>query len=180
MKFLNTLPGHLALVGTGLVLDQLTKGWAVARLATLGGHPNGESIPVLGDLLRFTLAYNEGAAFSSRPQQILPWLPPTAFYGILTLAALGGLFWFYRSLPVRDWMSRLGVALIASGALGNLVDRLRIQKVVDFIDSDFPDALMTRWPTFNLADTWVTVGVICVLLGPLLFKSYHAAHKEAA
>jgi signal peptidase II len=174
MRILNTLPGHLALVFIGIVSDQITKIWAVARLGGPGGYPTGESIPVLGDLLRFTLAYNEGAAFSSKPQAILPWLHPTLFFGLLTLVALCGLAWFYRGLPKGDWLSRLGSALIVSGAIGNLIDRLRIQKVVDFIDADFPDFIMTRWPTFNLADSWVTIGVACVLLGPVVFKSLHA------
>jgi signal peptidase II len=181
MKSLNSIPGHVALVCGGLVLDQVTKFWAVARFGSAIGFPTGETMPVVGDLLRFGLAYNEGAAFSSKPQAILPWLSPTLFFGVLTLAALAGLVWFYRSLPVKDWLSRLGVALIISGALGNFVDRLRIQKVVDWIDCDFPDFIMTRWPTFNLADSWVTVGVACVLLGPLIFKQLHAnaAGKKA-
>ena len=71
MKFLNTLPGHIALVGTGLVLDQLTKGWAVARLATLDGRPNGESIPILGELLRFTDAHPPGSEDSKRLYDVL-------------------------------------------------------------------------------------------------------------
>jgi len=147
----------------------------VARFAGPAGIPTGETMPIVGDLLRFTLAYNQGAAFSSTPQAIVPWLHPTLFFGILTLAALAGLVWFYRSLPQSDWLSRLGAALIVSGALGNFVDRLRLHKVVDFIDCDFPDALMSRWPTFNLADSWVTLGVVCVLIGPIVFKQLHAA-----
>jgi len=174
MKSLNKTTGHIVLALSGLALDQATKIWAVARFGGPQGIPTGETMPILGDLLRFTLAYNEGAAFSSKPQAILPWLHPTLFFGVLTIAALIGLAWFYRSLPVRDWLSRLGVALIVSGALGNFLDRLRLHKVVDFIDCDFPDFIMTRWPTFNLADSWVTIGVACVLLGPIVFKKIHA------
>ena len=174
MKSIFSIPAHVILVMVGIVLDQITKIWAVARLGGPAGIPTGETIPILGDLLRISLAYNEGAAFSSRPQAILPWLSPTLFFGFLTVVALIGLVWFYRSLPWGDWMSRTGIALIISGAIGNFIDRLRIHKVIDWIDSDFPDWIMTRWPTFNLADSWVTVGVACVLLGPIVFKKLHA------
>jgi signal peptidase II len=60
--------------------------------------------------------------------------------------------------------------MIVCGALGNFVDRMRIGKVVDFIDCDFPDFIMLRWPTFNVADCFVTVGVAVVLLAPLIYK----------
>lgn len=174
MKKMNSIPFHFAIVVAGLLADQATKLWAVSRFAGPAGMPTGETMPIVGDLLRFTLAYNQGAAFSSKPQEILPWLHPTLFFGLLTVVAVAGLAWFYKSLPIKDWLSRLGVALIISGALGNFADRLRIHKVVDFIDCDFPDFIMMRWPTFNLADSWVTIGVVCVLLGPIVFKQLHA------
>lgn len=161
---------HIIIGATGLILDQITKFWAVARLGDENGRPTGEAIRVIGDLLRFQLAYNEGAAFSSRPQDILPWLHPTLFFGLLTAAAAAGLIYFYRDLPKTDWMSRLGTVSILFGALGNLADRIRIHKVVDFIDADFPNFLMYRWPTFNIADSMICVGVALVLVGPLWLR----------
>ncbi len=167
---MNTPIVHFAIGLTGLIADQATKIWAVSRFAEADGTPRSETIPVIGDLLRFQLDYNLGAAFSSRPQDILPFLHPTLFFGILTVVAVVGLIYFYRTLPKEDAWSRMGVAFILGGALGNLTDRFRIGKVVDFISSDFPDFIMPRWPTFNIADSLVCVGVVLVILGPMILK----------
>ncbi len=175
---INTLRFHIILIVFGLVLDQLTKWWAIVRFTNDYGAPNHETVPVLGDYLRFILVFNEGAAFSSRPQDILPFLPPIAFFLILTFVALGVLVWFYRSLDVRDWLSRLGLAMVFSGALGNFIDRMRLGKVIDFIDCDLPDFIMPRFPTFNVADSFVTVGVVLLILSPFVLKQIHQQIKE--
>jgi signal peptidase II len=154
----------------GYISDQITKFWAVARFTDANGEQNYQKINVIGDLFRFQLAYNEGAAFSMKPQALLPFLHPTLFFSIVSIIAITGLIWFYRTLPTKDWPSRLGVMLILSGALGNLTDRMHIHKVVDFIDVDFPDFIMHRWPTFNIADSCVCVGVSLILISPVLFK----------
>lgn len=175
VKKINQPLVHAAIVLLGIFADQASKFWAVARFASEDGTPRHEYLPMIGTFLRFQLDYNEGAAFSSRPQEIIPWLHPTLFFGLLTVIAIGGLSYFYRSLPKYDGFSRLGVAMILSGALGNLTDRLHIGKVVDFISVDFPDALMQRWPTFNVADSLVCVGVTLVFLGPSLYKKFSHA-----
>ena len=146
-----------------LALDQITKFWA-------SSHQLGWSISIIGDFLRFTLIYNENAAFSMKPQTILPWLSPTIFFGTLTVIACLGAVYFFRGLHREDYMSRLGIVLIISGALGNFCDRLRIGKVVDFIDVDFPDMFYERWPTFNLADSWVTIGIALLFISSLVHK----------
>ena len=61
------------------------------------------------------------------------------FYVLISIIAVYGLLMFVVELPLKDWFSRVGVAFILSGALGNLSDRFRIGKVVDFLDSEFPD-----------------------------------------
>jgi signal peptidase II len=63
--------------------------------------------------------------------------------------------------------------MILGGAVGNFIDRMRMQMVVDFIDCDFPDFIMTRFPTFNVADSFVTVGVAIVILSPVILKKIH-------
>jgi len=154
---------YIIIAATALVLDQASKLWA-------DSHIMGWSVPIIGDLLRFTLVYNENAAFSMKPQSILPWLSPTIFFGTLTVIACAGAVWFFRGLPKEDRLSRLGITLIISGALGNFIDRLRIGKVVDFIDADFPDMIFERWPTFNLADSWVTTGIALLFISSFVFK----------
>jgi len=154
---------YAVIVVVALALDQITKLWA-------SSHSLGWSVPVIGDFLRFTLVYNENAAFSLKPQSILPWLSPTIFFGTLTVAACLGAVYFFRGLHREDHLSRLGIVLIISGALGNFCDRLRIGKVVDFIDSDFPDIIYERWPTFNLADSWVTIGIVLLFISSFVHK----------
>lgn len=176
-----TLSFQIGLGVFGVIADQLTKLWAVLRFTSESGVQTREIIPVIGSgneaWVRFQLVYNEGAAFSSRPQDLIPFLPPVLFYLLMSIVALTVLIWFFRSIDHRDWISRLGVIMIISGALGNFIDRMRIQKVVDFIDCDFPDFIMTRFPTFNVADSFVTVGVILVFLSPVLLKKIHQQIK---
>jgi signal peptidase II len=158
----------------GFVLDQVTKLWAESRFLDASGFPNGEIIPVIGDLFRFQLAYNLGSAFSMRPQAIVPWLHPTLFYTLISLLAIWGLYGYFKQVDPRDKGSKWGVILVLSGAMGNLADRFRIGKVVDFISWDFPDVdfmgyAMNRWPVFNLADSWVMLGVGLLIFSPSIF-----------
>lgn len=178
MKFYNKWPFHLGLILFSIVADQLTKLWAVARFTNETGAPNHEYIDVIGSLVRFGLVFNKGAAFSSRPQDLAPFLPPWLFFLLISVIATVVLLWFYKSIDKRDWMSRLGVVMILGGAVGNFIDRMRLQMVVDFIDCDFPDFIMTRFPTFNVADSFVTVGVAVVILSPVILKKIHKQIKE--
>ncbi|MCQ2104864.1 MAG: signal peptidase II [Fibrobacter sp.] len=178
MKFYNKLPFHIAIIIFSIVSDQLTKLWALARFTNETGAPNHEVINVIGELARFQLVFNKGAAFSSRPQDLMPFLPPWLFFLLLSIVASVVLVWFYRSIDKRDYLSRMGVVMIMGGAVGNFIDRMRLQMVVDFIDCDFPDFIMTRFPTFNVADSFVTVGVALVILSPVILKKLHKQIKE--
>ena len=176
-----TLSFQIGLGVFGVIADQLTKLWIVLRFTNESGVQTREIISVIGPgdgaWVRLQLVYNEGAAFSSRPQDLMPFLPPVLFYLLMSIVAMTVLIWFFRSIDHRDWVSRLGVIMIISVALGNFIDRMRIQKVVDFIDCDLPDFIMTRFPTFNVADSFVTVGVILVFLSPVLIKKVHQQIK---
>ena len=178
MKFYNKLPFHIAIIIFSIVSDQLTKLWALARFTNETGAPNHEVVNVIGELARFQLVFNKGAAFSSRPQDLMPFLPPWLFFLLISIVAAGVLFWFYKSIDKRDYLSRLGVVMIIGGAIGNFIDRMRLQMVVDFIDCDFPDFIMTRFPTFNVADSFVTVGVALVILSPVILRKLHRQIKE--
>ena len=178
MKFYNKWPFHLGLIVFSIVADQLTKLWALARFTNETGAPNHDVINILGEFLRFQLVFNKGAAFSSRPQDLMPFLSPTVFFILISIVAVVVMGWFYRNIDKRDWMSRLGVVMILGGAIGNFIDRMRLQMVVDFIDCDLPDFIMTRFPTFNVADSFVTVGVAVVILSPFILKNVHKQIKE--
>ena len=182
MKFYNKWPFHIGIIVFSIVADQLTKLWALARFTNETGAPNHDIINVIGEFVRFQLVFNKGAAFSSRPQDLMPFLSPTVFFILISVVAAVVMFFFYKNIDKRDWMSRLGVVMILGGAVGNFIDRMRLQMVVDFIDCDLPDFIMTRFPTFNVADSFVTVGVAIILLSPVLLKKIHKeikAEKEA-
>ena len=102
----------------------------------------------------------------------------TLFFLLISIVATVVLLWFYKSIDKRDWMSRLGVVMILGGAIGNFIDRMRLSMVVDFIDCDFPDFIMMRFPTFNVADSFVTVGVAVVILSPVFLKKIHKQIKD--
>lgn len=178
MKFYNKWPFHIGVIVFSIVADQLTKLWALARFTNETGAPNHDVINILGEFLRFQLVFNKGAAFSSRPQDLMPFLSPTVFFILISLVAVVVMGWFYKNIDKRDWMSRLGVVMILGGAIGNFIDRMRLQMVVDFIDCDLPDFIMTRFPTFNVADSFVTVGVAIVILSPFILKEIHKQIKE--
>ena len=178
MKFYNKWPFHLGIILFSIVADQLTKLWALVRFTNETGAPNHDVINVVGELVRFQLVFNKGAAFSSRPQDLMPFLPPWLFFLLISIVATAVLLWFYKAIDKRDWMSRLGVIMILGGAVGNFIDRMRLSMVVDFIDCDFPDFIMTRFPTYNVADSFVTVGVAVVILSPVILRKLHKEIKE--
>lgn len=120
----------------------------------------GSSKEVLGEFVRFTLGYNTGIAFglsfgdSARPLLIL-----------FTIVAVAGIIWIYRSTEVRHKVQIVALALILGGAIGNLLDRFQSSAgVVDFIDVGVGT---TRFWTFNIADSAITIGAILLILSSM-------------
>ncbi len=128
-----------------LVVDQLSKSLVLTFLAPGAAHAEVVIVP---GLLRFYYVENTGAAFGLF-QGKNPLLGFLAFSVVVVLVV-----WF-REL-VRYWPGALALGLQLGGAVGNLVDRFRHGFVVDFIDFPF-------WPTFNVADSAITIGVLMVL-----------------
>lgn len=130
-----------------LIADLITK--AIAEYALV---PRGMPREIIGDVVRFTLVYNPGAAFGLQfPGGYSRWV-----FMALTLGALFVLARLYRATRDDDWPRTLAIGLVCAGALGNLVDRIRSPRgVVDFIDVGIGDM---RWPTFNIADMAVSIG----------------------
>jgi len=129
-----------------VISDIITKAVAVATLS-----PQGIPRPVFGEVLRWTLVYNPGAAFGLYLGSYSRWIFLT-----LSVAALIILWRMYRQTASGDVTRTLAVALVSAGALGNLIDRVRHEYgVVDFIDVGIG---AWRWPTFNIADMAVSVG----------------------
>lgn len=111
----------------------------------------------LGELVRLTLAYNPGAAMSISLGE-----HSRLGFSLLAIAALAILGHVYRRTSPGDRLAGAGLALIASGALGNLLDRVRSPRgVVDFIDVGVGDL---RFWTFNIADVGITCGAVLLVL----------------
>ena len=142
MKALLVWPVLLVVV----LLDQVTKNLAESFLP-----PNGFPEQVLGDAVRFALVYNPGAAFGLYLGSYSRWIFMT-----LTLGALIILWRLFQQTQSHQRARALAVGLVAAGAIGNLIDRVRSDLgVVDFIDVGFG---LHRWPTFNVADMAVSSG----------------------
>ena len=127
----------------GVALDQWTKAWATRTLAFR------EPLPVLGDLVTLTYTRNSGIAFGMFQGRMFP------FY-IFSVVATLAVFWLWTRHPRMDRAREWALALILSGAIGNLIDRVRFGEVTDFI--------LLSWrghdfPVFNVADVCVTFGV---------------------
>ena len=134
-----------------VIADVLTKRLALAFLP-----PRSVPHEVLGEYLRFTLAFNRGVAFGFHLGDASRYV-----FSILTLVILGVLLQLYRAAEPGDWMRRLAIALVAGGAIGNLFDRLRWSAgVVDFIDIGVGDV---RFWTFNVADMAVSTGAVVLI-----------------
>lgn len=144
--------GHLPLVAglatVWVVVDQVTKEWALARL------DRGEVVPVLGELLQLRLVLNPGAAFSLGTSA-------TPVFTVLATVVSLAILWFSRQVISPAWGVALG--LIAGGAVGNLVDRL--VRAPGFARGHVVDFLaLPNWPVFNVADIGVTCGAALVVL----------------
>ena len=144
-------------------VDVITKAMAVNALT-----PAYTPHEIVGDYIRFTLAYNPGAAFGLNLGPQSRWI-----FTVLTLVALAILWRLYRSTRDGDLVRVLSLSLVCAGAIGNLVDRLRSDLgVVDFLDVGVGT---TRWPTFNVADMAVSTGA--VLLAWVLLQEDRAAAR---
>lgn len=142
---------------TGLVvigLDLLTKEWALRALAPAYYGPH---IKVLPNCLDFRLAYNTGGAFSLFHDK--PWLI-TAGSAIVTVVILGYCIYFLARFPRNVPVAAVAFGLILGGAIGNLIDRVRFQYVVDFIHAYIVyNGREYAWPTFNIADSAIVSGI---------------------
>ena len=126
--------------------DQLLKHWVVAHIA-LGGE-----WPVLPGVMHLTYLQNTGAAYSMLQGMRWP------LVAVSCLCSVGIIFYLIVSKS-KGW-SKVGMALVLGGAVGNLIDRIRLGFVVDMFEVEF-----IRYPVFNLADSCIVVGGIlfCVL-----------------
>ena len=142
-----------------LVLDQLTKYWVVQNLNLT------ETQPLLQGVFHLTYVTNTGAAFSlfSGHVEWLRWLSLAVSFGLMGLAWFGG---------ALNTFEQLGYGLILGGALGNGIDRFVAGSVVDFLDFR-----LIQFPVFNLADVFINIGIVCLLIATF-YNSPASSHRS--
>jgi len=140
-----------------LFLDQITKKWIMDTMLY------GDSKSIIGNVIRFTFVRNPNSVFGLR------FGGPFISTALTVIAFVFVLFLFFRS---NNRFSLVSLSLIIGGALGNLTDRIRYMEVVDFIDVG---VTRWRWPTFNVADSFVTIGLILIVI---YFLFIDTSHKE--
>jgi signal peptidase II len=144
---------YLALILGLAVLDQ------VAKAAVAGGVELYRVIPVIPGFFNITHIHNSGAIFG-----ILSGSGKLPVFLILTgtsLFALGFVVYYFVKTPAADRLTKISLALILAGALGNLTDRILRGYVIDFLDFHVG---VHHWPFFNVADSCITVGALLLVV----------------
>lgn len=137
--------GIILVLGVGL--DQITKYWVARTL------PAQSVVPVIPGFFNLVHVYNRGAAFGL----LADWSPVYVRYFFIAtnLAIVAVLGYLYGRTPMRHGLFLWGYSLLLSGALGNLIDRLRFGEVLDFLDVYVG---RHHWPAFNVADSLICIG----------------------
>ena len=146
-------PAFLGLATLTLVADQVTKSYATTYLAPLG------SVPILPGLLDLTYVRNPGAVFGLLRDVPSPWRG--LILTLVPLLAIGLVLLLARGLAPGHRRARASLAMVLGGALGNLIDRIRLGWVVDFVDVHVAG---WHWPAFNVADSAICVGIALLAL----------------
>lgn len=157
------------IIGIGVIilaLDQWTKSLAIA---SLGPDAPTHSIEVVGDFLRFSYTTNTGAAFGMLQGA-------TGLFTLIAVAAVPLFLFAPRFLGLEGRLTRAISGLLLGGALGNLVDRIRLGHVTDFIDMGVGDV---RFWTYNVADSAFVIGVAVLAVYMLFFAPAEAGDDSA-
>ena len=146
----------IAISFTVIFFDQVSKSWIENKFSLY------QSIQVIPNFLHITYIQNTGGAFGILAD--FKGLYFKAVFILFTFLTIGVVGFFYYKLKPNQKAPALGIALIIGGAIGNLIDRIRLGGVIDFIDVHY---YSLHWPAFNVADSAITIG--SVLLGVLIF-----------
>jgi len=140
-----------------LIVDQITKLLALQYLRP------AQSLEIIPGLFRLYFATNTGGAFSILSDK-------TGILIFFSSVAVVVIFGWQLTLPAKDWLMKSSLGMIFGGAIGNLIDRFMRGLVIDFFDVHWH--YKVHWPTFNLADTFICIGVGLVIFCTL-FPAVH-------
>ena len=153
----------LGIIAAIIALDQWSK-WAIKTSFNLY-----QSKPVIQDLLHFTYVTNDGMAFG------LTFPGGKHILLVMTILLTGFIIGFLWKEREGHPLVKYGLALILSGAIGNLIDRLLYGKVVDFLDLMIGDF---HWYIFNVADSSVTIGMVLFIIHSIIYESSHLKNES--
>lgn len=155
-------PVFIGLAAVVLVLDQVTKAWLTSFLAP------GQSVDVLGDLVRLVHSRNFGGLFGVLQGQALP-------FALVSMVVVALIVLYHARSGGNTYLS-ITLGLLLGGALGNLTDRVRLGHVVDFVDAGIGDL---RWYTFNVADAALSFAILLLLAASIWPSVAHRAAVHA-
>jgi len=155
----------LGLAGLVLILDQLSKYWITQNIPLWTGKT---IIPGFFNLVHIL---NKGAAFGFLNRADIKW--QTYFFIAVTGLAMVLIFHLLRTIERKDYFLFTGLGLILGGAGGNLIDRIRLGQVIDFLDFYLKSY---HWPAFNVADIAIFCGTVCLGISFYLRKK-NASHS---
>lgn len=148
-----------------VIFDQWSKFVVLARF------DYGETLPLIPGFFSFTYVRNTGAAFgflaTANPTFRVP------FFLIVPMVAMVVLGFLYRDLPKNSRWRAMALGLVSGGAVGNLIDRVRLGYVVDFLDFHWKNEYY--FPAFNIADSAICVGVAILLLSTINKGNAHVS-----
>jgi len=142
-----------------LLLDQASKLYIAKNI------PLYYSIEVVPNLFNITHIRNTGVAFGLFAGEKT--MLTTLFFLTISGIAIGVISYFYYISSYKNILTRVALALLLGGAIGNLIDRIRFQEVIDFIDLHW---YHYHWPAFNIADSCITIGLGLFILETLITK----------
>jgi signal peptidase II len=161
--------GNLLFIFTALIVIILDQASKIIISRSIGFY---ESIPVINGIFNLVHVRNRGMAFGimNRPDSGM------ALYFLVAITIIAILFmivWFFK-LRHEDRRLLFGLSLILGGAMGNLIDRIRLKEVIDFLQvyiGSYP------WPAFNVADSAITIGTVWLALYLIFFNSPGSEEK---
>jgi len=159
--------GYLLITMVALIADQWTKHWALTSLKPV------ILTEVIPGFFRLTYATNRGVAFSMFAESELN--VRLIFATISAVAALFVIIYLFRT-PVSRGRMKIALSLLLAGIIGNLIDRVRLGEVIDFLDFHLGEKY--TWPTFNVADAAICIGAVLLAL-EMLREERAAALKSA-
>ena len=145
-----------------VILDQVTKLYVDANFRL---H---ETVPVVRGFFHLTYVRNKGAAFGILADNAVR----VPFFITVSIVAMLGILWYIRRIRKDQKLALFSLSLIFSGAFGNLIDRIRLGEVIDFLDVFWRHY---HWPAFNVADSAITVGVTL-----LFIEMWREDHNKSA